>query len=78
MNARAALRLVDNAAPPRVFRKVPPRRVPNKDRRPREYLTEAEVMALAKAASKRGRYGHRDKTMILLCFRHGLRVGELV
>jgi type 1 fimbriae regulatory protein FimB/type 1 fimbriae regulatory protein FimE len=25
-----------------------------------------------------GRYGHRDATMILLGFRHGLRVGELV
>ena len=28
-------------------------------------------------ARKRGRYGHRDATMILIAFRHGLRVGEL-
>ena len=30
------------------------------------------------AAGKLGRYGHRDATMILLAFRHGLRVSELV
>ena len=28
-------------------------------------------------ARKRGRYGQRDATMILIAFRHGLRVGEL-
>lgn len=28
-------------------------------------------------ARKRGRYGHRDATMILLAYRHGLRVSEL-
>jgi integrase len=31
-----------------------------------------------KAALARGRYGHRDSTMILLAYRHGLRVSELV
>ena len=31
-------------------------------------------MAVAK---KRGRYGHRDAKMILLAYRHGLRVAEL-
>jgi type 1 fimbriae regulatory protein FimB/type 1 fimbriae regulatory protein FimE len=56
----------------------PPRRIPNAQRRPREYLTEAEVDQLCKAARKRGRYGQRDATMILVAFRHGLRVGELV
>jgi len=44
----------------------------------REYLTENEVEALMAAAKKRGRYGHRDSTMILLAYRHGLRVRELV
>src|SRR5262249_14137548 len=44
----------------------------------RECLTEAEVDQLCEAARKRGRYGHRDATMILLAFRHGLRVSELV
>jgi type 1 fimbriae regulatory protein FimE len=29
------------------------------------------------AARERGRYGHRDTTMILVAYRHGLRVSEL-
>ncbi len=28
-------------------------------------------------AKRRGRHGHRDATMILIAYRHGLRVGEL-
>jgi site-specific recombinase XerD len=54
----------------------PPRRR-NIDRRPREYLTPAEVEMLMATARKRGRYGHRDATMILIAWRHGLRVKEL-
>jgi type 1 fimbriae regulatory protein FimB/type 1 fimbriae regulatory protein FimE len=30
------------------------------------------------AAGKLGRHGHRDATMVLVAFRHGLRVSELV
>jgi integrase len=45
--------------------------------RPREYLTVSEVERLMAAARKRGRYGHRDATMILIAFRHGLRASEL-
>ena len=78
MPAQATLHLVTDSAPPRVFGRVPPRKPKNEDRRPREHLTEAEVAAIAKAARDRGRYGHRDYTMIMVCFRHGLRVGELV
>jgi integrase len=44
--------------------------------RPREYLTVPEVEKLMKAA-KDGRYGHRDVTMILIAFRHGLRAIEI-
>jgi type 1 fimbriae regulatory protein FimE len=56
----------------------PPARLRNTDRRPREYLTPAEVEQLISAAKKRGRYGQRDATAILLAFTHGLRVSELV
>ena len=56
---------------------APPRRKPNKELRTREYLTEAEVAKLTKAA-KGNRYGHRDATMILLAYRHALRAIELV
>ena len=45
--------------------------------RTRKYLTEAEVERLMKAASKHSRHGHRDVTMILIGFRHGLRAAEL-
>jgi len=44
----------------------------------RQYLTEREVDLLCDAARKRGRYGQRDATMILMAYRHGLRVSELV
>ena len=57
---------------------VPPARRHNRDARPREYLTTKEVERLIEAAKKRGRrYGLRDATMILVAFRHGLRVVEL-
>ena len=38
---------------------------------------EHKVEELIAVAKKRGRYGHRDATMILLAYRHGLRVSEL-
>jgi integrase len=43
----------------------------------RDYLTEQEVEKLITAASA-NRYGQRDTAMILLAYRHGLRVSELV
>jgi integrase len=58
-------------------RTVTPKRRPNGDLRTREYLTEAEVEKLMKAAQG-NRHGHRDATMILVAYRHGLRVSELV
>src|SRR5262249_292790 len=57
---------------------APPRRVANRDRRSREHLTPAEVDALIAAAGRLGRHGHRDATLILLAYRHGFRVSELV
>jgi type 1 fimbriae regulatory protein FimE len=57
---------------------APPRRVANRERRTREHLTPQEVDRLINAASRVGRYGHRDATLILIAYRHGLRVSELV
>lgn len=50
----------------------------NKSRRSREYLTEAEINKIITAARNIGRHGNRDAAMILLAFRHGLRVSELI
>jgi type 1 fimbriae regulatory protein FimB/type 1 fimbriae regulatory protein FimE len=52
--------------------------VPNTSVRSREYLTPAEVDAIIDAARSAGRYGHRDAALILLAYRHALRVSELV
>jgi type 1 fimbriae regulatory protein FimB/type 1 fimbriae regulatory protein FimE len=71
--AKSHLKLV---TPATVKRTVMPRRLPNADLRTREYLTDAEVERVI-AAVKGNRWGHRDATMILLAYRHGLRASEL-
>jgi len=55
----------------------PPRRQRNSERHPREYLRPTKIETLIATAKKRGRYGHRDATMVPIAYRHGLRVGEL-
>jgi len=55
-----------------------PVRLPNAQLRTREYLTPSEVAKLIKIAAQRSRYGQRDACLILLAYRHGLRVSELV
>jgi type 1 fimbriae regulatory protein FimB/type 1 fimbriae regulatory protein FimE len=72
--AKSHLKLV---TPTTKKRTVTPRRRRNGDLRTREYLTEAEVERLMKAATG-NRHGRRDATMILVAYRHGLRVSELV
>jgi integrase len=57
--------------------KLPPTKPQNQARRTREYLTPAEVERLLSAARKVGRYGDRDATLMLLMYRHGLRVAEV-
>ncbi|MGH6682180.1 MAG: tyrosine-type recombinase/integrase [Bradyrhizobium sp.] len=71
-----ALPSTENGTVVDLFAKRPPRRRKNTDARPREHLTEAEVALLREAAKKRGRYGNRDALMILMAYRHGLRVGD--
>jgi site-specific recombinase XerD len=63
--------------PATVNRTVTPRRLPNSKLRTGEYLTEVEVERLMNAA-KGNRWGHRDATMTLVAYRHGLRASELV
>jgi type 1 fimbriae regulatory protein FimB/type 1 fimbriae regulatory protein FimE len=43
----------------------------------RRYLTEREVERLMDTARKASRHAHRDATMILVAFRHGLRASEV-
>jgi integrase len=73
MAAKSNLRLLKPAT---VNRAVAPRRHPNRELRSREHLTETEVEKLIEAA-KGNRYGHRDATMILVTYRHGLRASEV-
>ncbi len=73
------LRVPSKAAPNIENGKVsPPLRKTNKEVRSREFLTPGEVERLMVAAKSRGRHGHRDATLILIAYRHGLRVSELV
>jgi integrase len=54
-----------------------PRRNKNETYRGREHLEIKEVEAMIQASAKAGRYGKRDAAMILLMYRHGLRVAEV-
>ena len=57
---------------------APPRKLKNTQRRTREHLTETEVNTLVAAAKQIGRHQHRDATLILVAYRHGLRISELL
>ena len=65
------------AAPDNILRNVP-FRPKNRDVRSREHLLPDEVDALMNAAGKVGRHSLRDRALILIAYRHGLRVSELV
>jgi type 1 fimbriae regulatory protein FimE len=77
LNKQRARKRAIPAAPTIVKRKVPRRR-PNSDYRNREYLSEREVGEVVAAAATQGRHGLRDSALILIAYRHGLRVSELV
>lgn len=51
------------------------RRLPNKEYRTREHLTEDEMTRLLDAL-KANRHGERDRLIGLMIYRHGLRVSE--
>lgn len=62
-----------------ISKKVPPKKPTNQAAgRSREYLTESELDALMEAAKAGGKHGYRDYVLVLIAYRHGLRVGELV
>ena len=71
--AKTHLKLVKPAIQKRA---VGPLRRPNSEFRSREHLTETEVEKLIEAA-KSNRRGHRDATMLLVAYRHGLRASEV-
>lgn len=57
---------------------IPPLQAENAvDTRPKNFLTEAEMGSLLKTARK-GRHASRNYAMVLLAYRHGLRVSELI
>lgn len=66
----------EDMTPAIVNRTVPPRFTETINRREREWLTPDEVGQLLNVAGKHGRNKesrHRNKTMILVSYRHGLR-----
>jgi type 1 fimbriae regulatory protein FimB/type 1 fimbriae regulatory protein FimE len=71
--AKTRLKLVTPAIKKRA---VTPRRQPNSELRSREHLTGTEIEKLIEAA-RGNRYGHRNATMLLLAYRHGLRASEV-
>jgi type 1 fimbriae regulatory protein FimB/type 1 fimbriae regulatory protein FimE len=77
LNKNRARKPAIPATPTIVKRKVP-HRCPNSDYRSREYLSEKEVGEVTAAAAAQGRHRLRDSALILIAYRHGLRVSELV
>jgi integrase len=64
------------ATPTEVNQTLASARRPSAELQTREHLTPSEVELLVEAA-KANRHGHRDATMILVAFRHGLRAAEV-
>lgn len=56
----------------------PPSKKKNIDLRSREYLALQEIEAIRHQAKKTPRHGHRNDTLLLMMFRHALRVSEAV
>lgn len=60
-----------------MVKSIPPKRIPYDQRREREYLYPEEIDSILAAAKTVSRYPHRDYTLLLVMYRHGLRVSEL-
>lgn len=57
---------------------LPPNKKKNTELRTREYLSQQEIEKIRKEARKSPTHGHRNDTLILMMFRHALRVSEAV
>ena len=73
---RNALRTTHTTMPTTEKGTNPPRPTPYTARRSREYLTAREINTLMETVRRSNRHGHRDATMILIAYRHGLRPSE--
>jgi integrase len=79
--SRPHLKLVYDSQNPKVEpakREPIMRRPKNEDVRPREYLRPDEVERVITAAKSVGRHKQRDELLLMMMFRHGLRVGEAI
>ena len=54
-----------------------PRSITRSARRKRDHILPEELDRLLEAAATTGSHGLRNRTMVLLAFRHGLKLGEL-
>jgi type 1 fimbriae regulatory protein FimB/type 1 fimbriae regulatory protein FimE len=80
-SAKSKKGVVKKTAAPRKSRRrrnSPPEKPRNAAVRSREYLTPDEAKKLREAAKTLGRHGFRDWVLIMMAYRHGLRVGEIV
>ena len=58
--------------------KLPPRKRKNAELRSREYLSETEIEDLRKAVRNNNNHALRNDSLILIMFRHALRVSEII
>lgn len=56
----------------------PPKKPKNTDQRTREFLSVKEIDRIRKQARKNTLHGHRNDTLILMMFKHALRVSEAI
>lgn len=59
-------------------RPAPPTKPRNIDVRSREYLSAEEAKSLREAAKAASRHGFRDWILLMMLYRHGLRVSEAI
>jgi site-specific recombinase XerD len=74
---RAVSQVIELRRSAKIKKSPRPKGVKYKDLRAKEHLTHDEVMRLIKAAESVGRNGHRDGTMILMAYAHGMRASEI-